>query len=155
LIEARSIDGLSGSPVFAFTSMFWLKDGKIAVPPANTFFLIGILLGHNQVINPTEVIEIVQGAAGRPRKPKQIPIPLNTGIGIVLPIEYAVEAVDQDKLRLERKKTLAEKKQQSTYVPDAAPSPEAPTSDENPQHRETFTRLVRAAAKSKPSGGRT
>jgi len=34
-------------------------------------------------------------------------------------------------------------------------SAEAPISDENPQHKEDFTRLVSAASKPKPEGGRT
>jgi hypothetical protein len=161
LIEARSIDGLSGSPVSAFTSILRLKDGKVIIPPINSFYLIGMLLGHNQVINPSEVIEIEQKGAKRGEPPEKIQIPLNTGIGVLLPITYAVEAIDQEKLRQKREAILQGRQKDRSFAagaaiqPSGAPAGSEPPMDGSPEHKERFTRMLGAATEGSKSGDET
>ncbi len=156
LIEARSIDGLSGSPVFAATSLSFVQDGKVGIASGVAVYLIGMLLGHTQVINPSEIIEIAQ-TAEKPKETKDAIVPLNTGIGLVLPISAVIEAVEQPKLNQIRIDALENKRKTSGYIADsvAVSDTALPTTDENPQHREDFNSLLDAATAGNKSGPET
>ena len=99
LIEIRSIDGLSGSPVFVATSMVGVDGSdKIKLRPKRHFRFAGVLLGHDEVVNPRDKVEIRQTDVMRPDEPIEVSVFLNTGIGIVAPSTDVLEAVNQPKL---------------------------------------------------------
>jgi hypothetical protein len=100
LIEARSIDGLSGSPVFVQIPPWRVIDGRPMMQHGMTEYLMGMLLGHNEVRDAGDTIELVQVDLTRPHSEKTVvSVPLNTGIGIVLPIADVMAAVEQPMLK--------------------------------------------------------
>ena len=158
LIETHSIDGLSGSPVFIHLPPFRVVEQSVEMSEYS-HFLMGMLLGHNQVTNPKDIIEIEQRDLERPNdEPRTVraSVPLNTGIGVVIPISYIVEAVEQPDVRRRREEALMKEKQERRFVPDsAAGTKQTPTTDENPQHKEDFNSLLGAAARGKQSDDQT
>ena len=81
---------------------------------------MGMLLGHSQVENPGDTIEVLQPGTGRPVSDKvQVAMPLNTGIGVVLPISYIVEAVEQSFIREKREETIGKANQRRGFVPNS------------------------------------
>jgi hypothetical protein len=75
LVEARSVHGLSGSPVF--------------INIGNNILLLGLMHGHFDIENLTEdvVVEDSDGARG-----------IHTGIGVVIPVEKILETLNQPEL---------------------------------------------------------
>lgn len=103
LIETRSIDGLSGSPVFVQLSIPRFVEGQPVAITVPTYFM-GVLLGANWVEAHDDAIEIAEGDAEPSEKPPSGA--LNTGIGIVLPAHYVIEAIEQPLLRQKREEAL-------------------------------------------------
>ena len=141
LIEARSIHGLSGSPVFIHTPV----PHRLNV---TEFRLIGLMHGHFDVKNLNEdiVIDSDHGDTGG----------INTGIGVVIPVEKIMETIDQPELVEMRRKSAIEHRKKygasSDCAGDDGPAQPAesvapPATGPNPKHREDFTRLVNAAAR--------
>ena len=155
LIEMRSIDGLSGSPVFVTTSFMRLKDGEFALRDTMDLFLAGVLLGHDEAYNPHDKVEIISGGSGDKGERTTVPLPLNTGIGIVLPIWFVKEALEQDVMKKGRHGAIESHKMSGGFVPDSVAVSEPPTTDEIPQHREDFNRLLDAAVSGKKPGSET
>jgi hypothetical protein len=92
LVEARSIGGLSGSPVFIHFGnvRHILGETKIATEKYGQFSLLGLMHGHwnvNLLDGTTDSIEIAKREA------------INTGIAIVVPIEKVLEVVRQDSIQ--------------------------------------------------------
>ncbi len=59
LVETRSFDGLSGSPVFVQLPPLRYSvsgDGHKVVPSEYSHHLMGVLLGHNEVRNEQDII---------------------------------------------------------------------------------------------------
>jgi hypothetical protein len=109
LVESRSFGGLSGSPVFAFHALPFVKGPR---PQDNHVpQLIGMLVGHHQTSDPSEVIELP--GPSDTNEPEIARVPLNTGIGIVLPIADVITAVHQPKVREAREKTLMKNRSKS------------------------------------------
>jgi hypothetical protein len=89
-------------------------------------------------------------------------MPLNTGIALVLPAPYIVQALTDPRIIEMRKAATRRARKRSGYTPHSAIhvagdeiAPEANPGEERPDHREAFNRLVSAASKPKPKGGRT
>jgi hypothetical protein len=110
LLEVRSTDGLSGSPVCI---NIWGRTLPATAPPRRLphpsegrplFFLAGMILGYNAVHNPIDMVEIApRSRRGRkPHKTQLAPVPLNTGIAVVLPIWRVLEAINQPPLKAAR-----------------------------------------------------
>jgi hypothetical protein len=163
LIEVRSIDGLSGSPVCIDLMHRNLPETAPSRPlplpeeRPELFYLMGIVLGYNEVFNPRDVIEIKERPAAAVTRAM---VPLNTGIAVVLPIWRVIEAMEQPKLKEPREALLRESNRDrgQGFVPTSAAPLAAPASGDpaaNPDHREDFTRLVSAASKPKPKGDQT
>ena len=143
LIEVRSIDGLSGSPVCIDLTG---RKLPLTAPPRplpdmreerHLFFLMGIVLGYNEVFNPRDVIEIKE----RPTAAViRATVPLNTGIAVVLPIWRVTEAMEQPKLKGPREALIRESNRDRGrgFVPTSAAPLAVPASDDpeaNPDHR--------------------
>ena len=152
LIETRSFDGLSGSPVFVQLPPLRYKmtgKGHELAAPNQTHYLMGMLIGHNEVRNEQDIIEIK--AKGSKIDDREVVPLFNTGIGIVLPFHYVEEAIGQPDVHDRR---VEAKKGSSTFVVDSAKR-ELPTKADNPQHKEDFNSLLGAAARKRPQGDQT
>lgn len=87
LVEARSIGGLSGSPVFANVS--GVRHGVLSLTDAPQIYLLGLMHGHfDSEFLPLDISEDVSGKAG-----------INMGIGIVVPVEKIIEVINQPAFR--------------------------------------------------------
>jgi len=100
LIEARSIGGLSGSPVFAHLGMMRNIDGELRFNniPGGAFFLLGLVHGHWNL--PISELD----ATAQDRTQDRI----NTGIAIVVPAKKILEVINQPKLKEMRDQILME-----------------------------------------------
>jgi hypothetical protein len=156
LIEAMSIGGLSGSPVFVhIPPIRALQSGEIQAQIGIQFYLLGLMHGHFDIqnLNEDSVVEDAPGAMGS----------INTGIGVVIPVEKIIATVAHPDFQEERRIHITELRKRDGATPDfsdadpetAAKSERGPASADNPNHREDFNRLVSAASKLKPKGDRT
>ncbi len=93
LVEARSIGGLSGSPVFIHTPV----PHRLNV---TQFRLLGLMHGHFDIQNLNEDV-VVESEA-------DVTTGIHTGIGVVIPIEKIMETIDQPELAELRKQAAAE-----------------------------------------------
>ena len=144
LVEVRSIDGLSGSPVFVSNSLMQTKDGKLAPTEKLNFKFLGVLLGTNEVINPKDFVDIRQPGTGE-NDQAGVRTLLNTGIGIVAPADLVIETVKHPETEERRMNAKVQREKERRYRPSSAVTPEPPTKDENPQHKEDFNSLLDAA----------
>jgi hypothetical protein len=140
LVEARSIGGLSGSPVFVHVPVFEPRGGTVT-----QFYLLGLMHGHFDIPNLTE--DTAVDAQDDPKRG------INTGIGVVIPVEKIIETIDQPELVEMRRKAIQEHRAKGGAKADF--DGEHPASDENPTHLEDFKRLVDVAARKRPQGDRT
>jgi hypothetical protein len=85
LIEARSIGGVSGSPVFISMPPFRVVDGAVVATEGLQYYLLGLVHGHFDVrsINEDTVVDIDTADRGS----------INTGVGIVIPVEKILETL--------------------------------------------------------------
>ena len=88
LIEARSIGGLSGSPVFLNLGVVRYVQNSVKHSTGGPIqLLLGIVHGHFDV--KTSEVDDVQADAGAGLSVERV----NTGIAIVVPIEKVIEAI--------------------------------------------------------------
>ena len=106
LVEARSINGLSGSPVFVSPEAGYVHDLKTKDPhalgrwggEARRFWLLGLMHGHWDV--DASDIDMI-----RPdRADAEL---INAGIGIVVPAQKILEIIEQPRLEEMRQKEEA------------------------------------------------
>lgn len=89
LIEARSIGGLSGSPVFLNLGVVRYMDKQVKHAQGGPIcFLLGLVHGHYDV--PSSNIDNSSQGASDPLSSERV----NTGIAIVVPIEKIAEVVE-------------------------------------------------------------
>lgn len=144
LIEVRSIDGLSGSPVCVHVDVSEVMpdDPEISPVQGGTYRLMGMVLGYNQINYPLDSISIVEEgnghSASRSASARKLDT-LNTGIAVVLPVWKIIEAVNQPALIAKRKKELRpfNRDRGRRFVPTSAGARElepAVATDEDPRH---------------------
>jgi hypothetical protein len=151
LIEARSISGLSGSPVFANVdaqpSFQFIPDPRFQPDPESVnwprYHFLGLMHGHFDLENLTEDSVVDDASQSRG---------INSGIGVVIPASKILETLYQPELKAMRKKGIerARKLKGATGDVDLSDSSERrgpAANDDNPKHREDFTSLVSAAAR--------
>jgi hypothetical protein len=92
LIEARSIGGLSGSPVFVGLGLIRAVGGQVtaSADPYGTFYLMGLMHGHYDAELPSDEAQ-TQDDLNRER--------VNMGIAIVVPSEKILEVINQPMLK--------------------------------------------------------
>jgi hypothetical protein len=100
LIEARSIGGLSGSPVFTLARS----------PQEVTVFLMGLMHGHWSVDSETVVDKISQDAG--------IKAGVNVGIAVITPASKILDIFNGGELRAEMEKLEALEIAQKSPKPD-------------------------------------
>ena len=98
LIEARSVGGLSGSPVFIHMPPIQQINGEITPGSGPLFYLLGLMHGHFDIPRLNE--DVVREA---PENTDQI----NTGIGIVIPVEKILETIRDNVELADARKKLA------------------------------------------------
>jgi hypothetical protein len=145
LIEARSIAGLSGSPVLIFPDSAVILAEGIAKRRIDQqgCALLGLMHGHFDVPNLNEDVVADEDAPERG---------VHTGIGVVVPVEKIVETLRHPDLTAMRKETAERLRKEKgatadIITDDVAASAAPPANDENPKHREDFNSLVGAAAR--------
>lgn len=86
LIEARSIGGLSGSPVFVHLGALRIKEGEIrkSGDPHGMYYLLGMMFGH---FDDQEDFLVEDSTGGNKH--------INVGIGIVIPVDAIMETLKQ------------------------------------------------------------
>jgi hypothetical protein len=160
LIEARSISGLSGSPVFASIdatpSFQFLRDPRFQTNPDEVhwarYHFLGLMHGHFDLENLTEDSVVEDAAESRG---------INSGIGLVIPASKVLETLyqpDLKALRQRKTKELRERKGATAdvdFVDLSARLSSPAVADANPHHLEDFTRLVDVAACKRPQGDQT
>lgn len=150
LIEARSISGLSGSPVFVNLSddprrrrslaVVGVEQNSDSIVDFSRYLLLGLMHGHFDLPNMIEDA-VTEDNGGGEREA------INTGIGVVIPIQKIIETLYQPELVEMRKKKQAEDRKDGA-TPDVFDDDDAPPAgDANPKHREDFNSLVNAAAR--------
>jgi hypothetical protein len=125
LVEVRSIDGLSGSPVCIDLQRRELPHSMPARPLPHPLerrrnvCLVGVVLGYNGIVNPNDTLEIKDE---RDSSLKKTWVPMNTGIAVVLPARYIAETTEQPAMAEIRAKVLSEynKGNSRRFVPTAA-----------------------------------
>lgn len=151
LVEVRSLGGLSGSPVYVQMAPSRIIDTKVhhavnmAVKPV---YLLGIMHGHFVLKEPNDMV--FPGVRTKSDSADLTPDEYNAGVGVVVPFSKALDIINQPAFIAERERVARERMKSSGVRPDSVLVPEesAPsTTDENPRHKEDFSRLVTAATK--------
>lgn len=110
LIEARSIGGLSGSPVFVHLSPVKYTEGEIKFLRGGPwFYWLGLIHGHWDLPSPHDLIE---GTLQREA--------VNMGIAIVIPVSKILEVINQAEIVAMRKRELETRWEGGTPTPDKA-----------------------------------
>ena len=84
LVELRSLGGLSGSPVFVQIPPVNHVNGKVEFAQGHVEYLIGMLLGHSNLQDPRDAIEIKNPNRKTENDAENViaQVPLNTGIAV-------------------------------------------------------------------------
>jgi hypothetical protein len=112
LIEARSVGGLSGSPVFVHPPHFRRINGRIQEETGRPEMqLLGLMHGHFDVsdLNADVVVDSERKATTG----------IHTGIGVVIPVEKIIATVEDPDLVSERERMIEKLRQESGVVPDS------------------------------------
>lgn len=140
LIEARSIAGLSGSPVFVHMApLRVMPDGAVRPSQKKVHYFLGVMQGHYITKDPKETIS----------PDDEVPGDMSTGIGVVIPGERVNELMAVPSLKNRREEIVKEKKRQRDFVPGSAAEPEPPTTADDPSHREDFNRSLDEATRTR------
>jgi hypothetical protein len=107
LVEARFIGGLSGSPVFLTlppVRFLRVKTGvaghqrmETAFTSGQGIFLLGLVHGHFDIKNFNEDVSEGNGVVGG----------MNSGIGVVVPVEKIIETINEPVWAEERRNAIA------------------------------------------------
>ena len=104
LVEMRSTGGLSGSPVFVRPGHIWAQDG----PGQEPLFLLGVMHGHWDM--DKDIKDELKTNADDDA--------LNTGIGIVVPVNKIIETINQERLVERRREEIARRQAKRLPTPD-------------------------------------
>lgn len=102
LIELRTILGLSGSPVFVQPAAIQKKaSGLISFFTGFPAFLLGVLVGYHRIESVEDQIRVPRfppedGSEDHVAPEKFSPDELNTGFGVVIPIERVLEMLESN-----------------------------------------------------------
>jgi hypothetical protein len=146
LVEARSISGYSGSPVFLILHASQSRQREGLRLDTDLFRLLGIQWGYIQDFEP------VLDANGAP-VPSGQKVRLNTGLMGVVPAWKLADLLRDDKVMAAKKRAEDEyirKHGLPTTALANARNTDVSESDANPDHLKAFTRLVDVAARKKP-----
>jgi hypothetical protein len=145
IVEAQTLEGLSGSPVFVQEYYPWqTKDdlgGDTTIAAFGNMTLLGVYQAAWDAL-PGAILAEDRNLSGSQRVP--------VGMGIVVPIERVIELIEgNDMMKKWRENKKEEKRSENAATMDSGFSA-PPANDANPTHLEDFTRLVDVAARKKP-----
>ncbi len=165
LVEAQSLDGLSGSPVFVRPE-FNIDLSKNLIPDprrnrmpemppifsvvALRFRLLGLWQGAWDA-PPDQVLAIQTGEDVR----------VSVGMGIVVPYERILEVLDMPEAKAQRAEIITGRQPPAARLDSVSKRPisqvasDASDDDANPNHLADFKRLVDVAARKRPQGDQT
>jgi hypothetical protein len=152
LVEARSISGYSGSPVFLVLHSAQSRQQDGLRLHTDVFRLLGIQWGYIQDYEP------VRDANGEPVN-AGLKVKLNTGMMGVVPAWKLADLLRRDEIVAAKRQAEDEHIRKhglpTTSLADSPPSGNddlaiSETADANPNHLADFTRLVDVAARKKP-----
>jgi hypothetical protein len=109
LIEARSIGGLSGSPVFVLINTAPQMGMTQAEYQWQQIYLLGLMHGHFDLPESKEDL-LVEDARGLGN--------INVGIGIVIPAKKILEVLDHPRLKAQREASTEKYKLSLAATPD-------------------------------------
>jgi hypothetical protein len=144
LVEAQTLEGLSGSPVFIQEYVNWKAKGirqgiesDISINAFGQLRFLGVYQGAWDG-QPGTILANDRNLRGGHRVP--------LGMGLVTPIEKVVELIERNSILKEDRELLkARDRARRAAKMDSAFS--SPASDANPKHQEDFTFLVNSAAR--------
>jgi len=170
LIETRSLGGVSGSPVFVNlqTQRINAAPKSYDDPKGNNdatkwraakilpYFLLGMLLGSHSGQYAGDFISETDTDIFVPKDAD-----FNAGISVVMLVADIAEFLESDDMAKPRIAAIEEHRKVTGYKPSGAsvgqtvPSKkaEAESESDNSDHKEDFTRLLNAAAKTPPQDG--
>jgi len=147
LVEAQTLEGLSGSPVFARRSfrvgVKEPRDGsELKAWVHGSVWLLGLWQGAWDA-RPGDLLAKDKGLSGQVRVP--------VGMGIVVPAFKIKDVLESEELREQRRKALEARHADRAAELDAA----FPATGETPQHKEDFTPLLTEAVQEKQHDDQT
>ena len=134
-----------------------LENGTIVESRGKANYLLGVVIGHVAVESVEEMVTLLRDEANTSeedaKRVAEVIAPLNTGIGIVLPIDRVIEAIDE--MTETRRQVVDRERKNSGFVPDSAVGSAPSTKADNPSHAEDFNRLLTSAATGKKQDDQT
>ncbi|MEK7601482.1 MAG: hypothetical protein AAB480_03060 [Patescibacteria group bacterium] len=109
LIEARSIGGLSGSPVFFKEPYFKLTGTGTSLGGGTRLFLAGLIHGHWSVDSAKSDSADIDASEDQSK--------INTGIAIIIPAEKILEVLMHPELVAHRNFIIEKQKQEGAVTP--------------------------------------
>jgi DNA-binding transcriptional regulator of glucitol operon len=149
LIEAMSIGGLSGSPVFVNIGLHRIIKSRTVATSGRPYLFLGLMHGHFDIKNLNEdVVDEDETASLKG---------VHTGIGVVIPARKIVEIIFHPEQSEMRRKLIEKHREKDGAIADViSEEPLSSDSDDaNPNHQADFTRLVDVAARRRPQGDQT
>lgn len=160
LVEAQTLSGLSGSPVFVRPEIIIdmaaslrpnqdvpehiAKSKALIVGPLDSFMLLGVWQGAWEA-KPEEALAAEIGKEVR----------VSVGMGVVVPYQKIMEVLDLPNVKKHREAVIAGERPHAAELDVAIPDArELIGPDANPNHLEDFTRLVDVAARKKSKANR-
>ncbi len=133
LIEARSIGGHSGSPVFVYFGSTRRIDGNTHHGGYKLYYWLGLMHGHWNIRESD--IDVFENKDDSREK-------MNMGIAIVVPASKVLEVINQESFIKERQQVIDKMKAEKMPVPDSG----FVKKDE-----ETFEDVLKKVSRPKPS----
>jgi hypothetical protein len=128
-------------------------EGDVQLTTGRQFYLLGLMHGHFDIADLTYDAVVDD--------PRDASAGINSGVGVVIPIEKIIETIEHPDLMEARRKVAIEERKKNGATPDILAEPsdgadgERDATEANPRHREDFNRLVGAAARRHPPSGQT
>lgn len=144
LVEAQTLEGLSGSPVFVRYSVptgIHTALGQLSGYSTGAY-LLGLWVGAWDAPPGETLAEQVGGNV-------RVPV----GMGVTIPAERIIDVLNCDALRQQREKAKDEEATANAASMDSDSLPsksEPPTTTDNPRYKEDFNSFVGVAARRKP-----
>ena len=115
LVEARSIGGLSGSPVFAYLGAMRRIGAKMQlVRKGPLFYWLGLIHGHFDMPK-LEIDNLVEDSLTA--------LKINMGIAIVVPVWKILEVINQEIFMKTREEVLKEERKRASPTADIVETP--------------------------------
>jgi hypothetical protein len=157
LVEAQSLDGLSGSPVFVRPEI-GLDFSKHMIPHPQQNKMPNLPPKITAAAERFRLLGLWQGAWDAP--PDQVlagqtgeDVRVSLGVGIVVPYERILEVLEMPEAKTQRAEIIAGRQMPAARLDSSAKTRAnraPPSTDANPNHLPDFNRLVDVAARKKP-----